>query len=98
MLEEPIKKEFLVVSTTNSQNQIVKKPLRESVKKSLKYYLLSLNGKYVNNLYELALAELEQPLLDMVMQYTRGNQTRAALMMGINRSTLRKKLKKYGMN
>ncbi|QCI19958.1 MAG: DNA-binding transcriptional regulator Fis [Buchnera aphidicola (Brevicoryne brassicae)] len=98
MLEEPIKKEFLVVSTTNSQNQIVKKPLRESVKKSLKYYLLNLNGKYVNNLYELALAELEQPLLDMVMQYTRGNQTRAALMMGINRSTLRKKLKKYGMN
>ncbi|MDU6453813.1 MAG: helix-turn-helix domain-containing protein [Enterobacter hormaechei] len=40
----------------------------------------------------------EQPLLDMVMQYTRGNQTRAALMMGINRGTLRKKLKKYGMN
>ena len=39
-----------------------------------------------------------QPLLDMVMQYTRGNQTRAALMMGINRGTLRKKLKKYGMN
>ncbi len=38
------------------------------------------------------------PLLDMVMQYTRGNQTRAALMMGINRGTLRKKLKKYGMN
>ncbi|MCZ4216698.1 hypothetical protein N2S64_21545, partial [Escherichia coli] len=31
-------------------------------------------------------------------QYTRGNQTRAALMMGINRGTLRKKLKKYGMN
>ncbi|SBV61465.1 hypothetical protein KM92CIT3_150010 [uncultured Citrobacter sp.] len=34
----------------------------------------------------------------MSMQYTRGNQTRAALMMGINRGTLRKKLKKYGMN
>ena len=41
---------------------------------------------------------VEQPLLDMVMQYTRGNQTRAAQMMGINRGTLRKKLKKYGMN
>ncbi|ONG13090.1 Fis family transcriptional regulator [Escherichia coli] len=52
----------------------------------------------VNDLYELVLAEVEQPLLDMVMQYTRGNQTRAALMMGINRGTLRKKLKKYGMN
>ena len=49
--------------------------------------------------YELVLAEVEQPLLDMVMQYTRGNlKTRAAQMMGINRGTLRKKLKKYGMN
>ncbi|QCI20534.1 DNA-binding transcriptional regulator Fis [Buchnera aphidicola (Brachycaudus cardui)] len=98
MLEEPINTEFFVLSSVNSQNRIIKKPLRESVKQSLKYYLLNLNGKYVNNLYELALAELEKPLLDMVMQHTRGNQTRAALMMGINRSTLRKKLKKYGMN
>ena len=31
------------------------------------------------------------------MQYARGNQTRAALMMGINRGTLRK-IEKYGMN
>ncbi len=51
----------------------------------------------MNDLYELVLAEVEQPLLDMVMQYTRGNQTRAALMMGINRGTLRK-TEKYGMN
>ena len=38
-------------------------------------------------------------MLDMVMQYTRGNQTRAATMLGINRGTLRKKLKKvrYGL-
>ncbi|QCI22253.1 DNA-binding transcriptional regulator Fis [Buchnera aphidicola] len=98
MLEDPIKTDFLVISTKNSQDQVVKKPFRTLVKKSLKYYLLNLNGKCVNNLYELMLAELEQPLLDIVMQHTRGNQTRAALMMGINRSTLRKKLKKYGMN
>ncbi|PNQ07905.1 Fis family transcriptional regulator, partial [Klebsiella pneumoniae] len=65
---------------------------------ALKNYFAQLNGQDVNDLYELVLAEVEQPLLDMVMQYTRGNQTRAALMMGINRGTLRKKLKKYGMN
>ena len=69
-----------------------------SVKQALKNYFAQLNGQDVNDLYELVLAEVEQPLLDMVMQYTRGNQTRAALMMGINRGTLRKKLKKYGMN
>ena len=44
------------------------------------------------------LAEVEHPFLDMVMQYTRGNQTRAANMLGINRGTLRKKLKQYGMS
>ena len=38
-----------------------------------------------------------KPLRDSVKQYTRGNQTRAANMLGINRGTLRKKLKKYGM-
>jgi Fis family transcriptional regulator len=68
------------------------------VKQALKNYFAQLNGQDVSDLYELVLAEVEQPLLDMVMQYTRGNQTRAALMMGINRGTLRKKLKKYGMN
>ncbi|QCO70955.1 DNA-binding transcriptional regulator Fis [Buchnera aphidicola] len=98
MLEKKINTEFMFLSTTNAQDKNIKIPLRELVKKSLKYYLLNLNGKDVDNLYELVLAELEQPLLDMIMQYTRGNQTRAALMMGINRSTLRKKLKKYNMN
>ncbi|QCI17792.1 DNA-binding transcriptional regulator Fis [Buchnera aphidicola (Acyrthosiphon lactucae)] len=98
MLEKKINTEFLFLSTLNIQDKNKKKPLRELIKKSLKYYLLNLNGKHVNNLYELVLSELEQPLLDTIMQYTRGNQTRAALMMGINRSTLRKKLKKYNMN
>jgi len=41
---------------------------------------------------------MERPLLDLTMQFTRGNQTRAANLLGINRGTLRKKLKKYGMN
>ena len=41
----------------------------------------------MNDLYELVLAEVEHPMLDMIMQYTRGNQTRAANMLGINRGT-----------
>ncbi|QCI24455.1 DNA-binding transcriptional regulator Fis [Buchnera aphidicola (Muscaphis stroyani)] len=98
MSEESINSEFLVVSIVNSQNQVIKKPLSKLIKKSIKNYLLQLDGRNINNLYELALSELEKPLLDMIMQFTRGNQTKASLMMGINRSTLRKKLKKYGMH
>ena len=103
MFEQRVNSDVLTVSTVNSQDQVTQKPLRDSVKQALKNYFAQLNGQElngqdVNDLYELVLAEVEQPLLDMVMQYTRGNQTRAALMMGINRGTLRKKLKKYGMN
>ncbi|ALD15338.1 Fis family transcriptional regulator [Buchnera aphidicola (Aphis glycines)] len=97
MSENLIGTKFLVNYTKDNQN--IKKPLRLLIKKSLENYLLHLDDtKYINNLYSLILSELEQPLLDVMMQYTRGNQTKAALMMGINRSTLRKKLKKYGMN
>jgi Fis family transcriptional regulator len=48
-------------------------------------------------LYELVLGEVEPPLLRTVMEYTRGNQSRAAEILGINRGTLRKKLKTYGL-
>lgn len=89
--------EALTVSVLNSQSQVTNKPLRDSVKQALRNYLSQLDGQDVNDLYELVLSEVEYPMLDMVMQYTRGNQTRAANMLGINRGTLRKKLKKYGM-
>ena len=85
----------LTVSVLNSQSQVTNKPLRDSVKQALRNYLAQLDGQDVNDLYELVLAEVEHPML--VMQYTRGNQTRAATMLGINRGTLRKKLKQYGM-
>lgn len=98
MFDQSITSEPLTVTTVTAQDQITQKPLRDSVKASLKNYLGQLNGQEVNDLYELVLAEVEQPLLDMIMQHTRGNQTKAANMMGINRGTLRKKLKKYGMN
>lgn len=98
MFEQRGNSDVLTVATVNSQDRITQKPLRDSVKQALKNYFAQLNNQDVNDLYELVLAEVEKPLLDMVMQYTRGNQTRAALMLSINRGTLRKKLKKYGMN
>ena len=98
MLEQNLSEEHFIVKTVTSQDKIIHKPLRDSVKASLKKYFSQLQGKEVNDLYDLVLAEVEKPLLDQIMQHTRGNQTKAATMMGINRGTLRKKLKKYGMN
>lgn len=96
MLEEQ-QTNSLTVSTLNAQGQQVSKPLRDNVKQAVRNYLSQLNGEDPTELYELVLSQIEHPMLDIVMQYTRGNQTRAATMLGINRGTLRKKLKKYGM-
>lgn len=95
MFEQNISSPFV---TGDIQTQSKPSPLRTQAKIAIKNYLSQLNGNDVDDMYELVLSEIEAPMLEEVMQYTRGNQTRAANLLGINRGTLRKKLKKYGMN
>ena len=71
--------------------------LRKSVEVSLRNYFEKLGDALVNNVYDMVLAEIEEPLLKTVMAYTRDNQSRAAILLGLSRGTLRKKLKIYGM-
>lgn len=72
--------------------------LREHAEKNLRRYFADLKGHDPSDLYEMVLGEIEQPLLTTLMEYTRGNQSRAASILGLNRSTLRKKLRKYKIN
>ncbi len=72
-------------------------PLRECVRGALLGYLDQLNGHSASPLYQLVIREVEQPLFETVMEYTGGNQTRAAALLGISRSTLRKKLSLYSI-
>jgi Fis family transcriptional regulator len=59
-------------------------------------YFTHLNGhKPGGDLYQLVLGEVEKPLFSAVLKYTNGNQSEAAEILGINRGTLRKKLKSY---
>jgi len=69
--------------------------LRASVAAAIAQYLEQLDGQLATDVYPMVLAEVEAPLLEAVMAYTRNNQTRASLMLGLNRGTLRKKLKQY---
>jgi len=71
--------------------------LRTCVRRSLIEYFNNLEGEEPAELYKMVLAEMEIPLLEKILKYTRGNQTRAAEILGLNRGTLRKKLKQYGM-
>ncbi|WP_304986062.1 DNA-binding transcriptional regulator Fis [Coxiella-like endosymbiont] len=66
-----------------------------SVQQSLQNYFAHLDGHDPANLYNMVLAEMEVPLLKVVMRYTNGNQSKAAKILGISRGTLRKKLAIY---
>ena len=72
-------------------------PLREQVATSVRRFLRDLDGCEANDLYAIALRELEIPLFVEVLQHCEGNQSRAASLLGIHRATLRKKLRDYGM-
>ncbi len=73
-------------------------PLRSMTEQALDSYFHSLNGHAPGHLYDLVMREVEEPLFRAVLDYSEGNQSRAAEVLGINRGTLRKKLRSYGIS
>lgn len=71
--------------------------LAESVRECVERYISTMGDEEISNLYELVLSEVEAPLIQSVLDSTHNNQSKTALMLGLNRGTLRKKLRKYGM-
>lgn len=85
------------MNVARSTARQVEQPLAQQVRLSLQRYFEDLNGQPAVELYELVIAQVEKPLLEIVMCETRGNLTKAAQLLGINRATLRTKLNKYGL-
>ncbi len=73
------------------------KPLSVLTGEALRGYFTRLNGHKPGDLYQLVLGEVEKPLFEAVLDYTKGNQSEAAEILGINRGTLRKKLRNYDL-
>jgi Fis family transcriptional regulator, factor for inversion stimulation protein len=73
-------------------------PLRSQAEEALQCYFETLNGHKPAHLYEMVMREVEEPLFKVVMVHVQGNQSRAATILGINRGTLRKKLKEFGIS
>ncbi len=84
-------------SRSNGNGTTIPVPLRAHAEEALSEYFGALNGHRPGHLYDLVMREVELPLFRSVMEYAEGNQSRAATILGINRGTLRKKLRDYGL-
>jgi Fis family transcriptional regulator len=71
--------------------------LPDCVRANLEAYFADLGDTEPANLHDMVLRAVEAPLLAIVMQRARGNQSRAAQWLGLNRNTLRKKLREHGL-
>ncbi|HMT92960.1 MAG: Fis family transcriptional regulator [Thiothrix sp.] len=81
----------------NTATRSLDSSLSETVSRTLQEYLDTLGDHEASNIYRLVVDEVERPMLEIMMRYTHGNQSRAAQCMGINRATLRTKLKRHNL-
>ncbi|MBV1775443.1 Fis family transcriptional regulator [Burkholderiaceae bacterium DAT-1] len=63
-----------------------------AVRAALEQYFRDLDGEAPQAIYDMVLAKVEKPMLEIVLEQAQGNQSRAAELLGINRNTLRKKM------
>jgi len=71
--------------------------LRDYVARAVRRYLHDMGDAEIGDLHEVVLREIEKPLFSEVLRHCDGNQSRAAATLGLNRATLRKKLREYGL-
>jgi Fis family transcriptional regulator len=83
--------------TKTARVGVKNKTLSALTGEALNGYFSKLNGHKPGDLYQLVLGEVEKPLFEAVLKYTNGNQSEAAEILGINRGTLRKKLRTYNL-
>lgn len=72
--------------------------LGNSVKSSLEQYFKDLDGQPPHAVYDMVLSCIEKPMLEYVLHYASGNQSKAAEILGLNRNTLRKKMAQYNLD
>ena len=81
----------------NRINPINDGDMARTVRRAIDGYFKDLDGEKVCGVYDMVINSVEKPLLESVLTRVRGNQTHAAQMLGLNRNTLRKKMKAHGI-
>jgi Fis family transcriptional regulator len=70
----------------------------DCVRRNLNRYFRDLDGETPHAIYDMVIASVEKPMLEVVMKQAGGNQTAAAEMLGISRGTLRRKLAEHNLS
>jgi Fis family transcriptional regulator len=87
-----------VLHTETVHDPSLQPALRECVVHAIRRYLSDMDSEPPEGLYAMVVGEVELPLLREVLHWCGGNQSKAASALGINRATLRKKLRQYGVS
>ncbi|MCK4842121.1 MAG: Fis family transcriptional regulator [Methylococcales bacterium] len=73
-------------------------PLSVYVKETVDHYFIQLNGHDTYGLHAMVISEVEKPLIEAALAYCGQNQTKASKILGLSRSTLRKKIDLYDLS
>ena len=71
--------------------------MARTLRRAIDGYFKDLDGEKASGVYDMVINCVEKPLLESVLPRVKGNQTHAAQMLGLNRNTLRKKMKAHGI-
>ena len=72
--------------------------IADCVRHNLNRYFRDLDGEAPHAIYDMVIASVERPMLEVILKQAQGNQTIAAAMLGISRSTLRRKLAEHNLS
>ena len=99
--QEVITAEVIAVELMEPESAAMPEPsegggerLEAAVERHIRQFLSAAHdGMPMRDIYDRVIAEVERALIQMTLSVTRGNQIKAAAMLGLNRNTLRKKIK-----
>lgn len=71
--------------------------IAEAIREGVRRHFVELDGERASHVYALVMAAAEKPLVETILEHTNGNQFHAAALLGINRNTLRKLIRRHGI-
>ena len=80
------------------RRKVTSVPLSVHVKETVEHYFVQLDGHHASGLHALVISEVEKPLIEAVLAHCGHNQSKASKILGLSRSTLRKKIDQYGLS